>query len=175
LSQSYAGLWIRVKAFSADYLVISLYIAFLVAVSLLIQSVDPRIMQPLFGNPLAGQLSGFVLVTLPVTLYFAISESSSHQATWGKRWQGVKVVDNSGKRLSRMQALGRTALKFIPWELAHTCIWQMRDSTQQTSSVILIGFILVWVLVGIYLLTLLLSSKKQTLYDQFTNTVVIRS
>ncbi len=128
LSQSYAGLWIRVKAFSADYLLISLYIALLVAVSLLIQSVDPSILQPLFGHPLTGQLSGFVLITIPVTLYFAISESSSHQATWGKRWQRVKVVHNNGERLSWMRALGRTALKFIPWELAHTCIWQMSGS-----------------------------------------------
>ncbi|GAA5520390.1 hypothetical protein Asal01_00321 [Fodinibius salicampi] len=175
MSQSYAGLWIRVKAFSADYLVISLYIAFLVAISILIQSVNHRILQPLFGNPLSGQLSGFVLITLPVTLYFTISESSSHQATWGKRWQAIKVVHNNGERLSRIRALGRTALKFIPWELAHTCIWQMSDSNQEPSPIILIGFILVWILVGIYLLTLLLSSKKQTLYDQFTNVLVVRN
>lgn len=175
VSQSYAGLWIRIKAFSADYLVISVYIAFLVAVSLLIQSVNPRILLPLFGNPLSGQLSGFVLITLPVTLYFAISESSSHQATWGKRWQAIKVVQNNGERLSRMRALGRTALKFIPWELSHICIWQMSDTNQESDPVILIGFILVWILVGIYLLTLLLSSKKQTLYDKITNTLVIRN
>ncbi len=175
LSQSYADLWIRVKAFSADYLLISLYIVLVTIISILIQSVAPNIIQILFANPLSGQLSGFILITLPVTLYFTLLESSSYQATWGKRWQGLKVIYHDGKRLSRTRALSRTALKFIPWELAHTCIWQMRGNNQEFAPIILVGFILVWILVGIYLITLLVSSKKQTLYDQITTTFVIRN
>ena len=175
MSQSYAGLWIRVKAFSADYIAISLYIVVLTAASFLIQSVSPDLINPLFDSPLVGQLTGFVLITLPVTLYFTLMESSSHQATWGKRWQGIKVIHKSGNRLSRMRALSRTALKFIPWELAHTCIWQLSGTNQEIPTILLVGFIFVWVMVGIYLLTLLISSKKQSLYDQITNTFVIKS
>lgn len=173
--QSYAGLWIRVKAFSADYLFISFYIVLVTIISFFIQLFSPNIIQVLFGNPLSGQLSGFILITLPVTLYFTLLESSSHQATWGKRWQGIKVMYNDGKRLSRTRALSRTALKFIPWELAHTCIWQMSGNNQEPEPIILVGFISVWIIVGIYLLTLLNSSKKQTLYDQVTNTFVVKT
>lgn len=162
------------KAFSADYLLISLYIVFITIVSTLIQSVSPNIIQILFANPLSGQLSGFILITLPVTLYFTLLESSPYQATWGKHWQRIKVTYNDGTRLSRTRALSRTALKFIPWELAHTCIWQMRENNQEFLPIILVGFILVWIIVGLYLITLLISSKKQTLYDQITKTFVVR-
>jgi uncharacterized RDD family membrane protein YckC len=175
LSHSYAGLWIRVKAFSADYLIISIYITALVAVSYLIQSIDPAILQPLFQNPLTSQLYGFLMMTLPVTLYFAISESSSYKATWGKRWQGLKVVHNNGGRLSFGRALGRTLIKFIPWEMAHACIWQMSHSAGEAGQIVQFGLILVWVLIGMYIGTLLFSSKKQAPYDWLTNSVVVRN
>ena len=129
----------------------------------------------MFGNPWTGQITGFFTMTLPVTLYFALFESSSYQATWGKRWQGIKVIYNDGKRLSRGRAVGRTALKFIPWELAHTCIWQLQFNGQKLSPIIFTGLALVWVLAGIYALTLLTSSKKQALYDQLINTYVVNA
>jgi uncharacterized RDD family membrane protein YckC len=173
LIYSYAGLWPRVKAFSYDYIVISLYIVALVAISYLIQSINPAILEPLFQNPLTSQLYGFLMMTLPVTLYFAISESSSYQATWGKRWQGLKVVHVNGSRLSFSRTLVRTLIKFIPWELAHTCIWQMRHGDGEPGQIVKFGLILVWVLIGIYVVTLLLSSRKQAPYDRFTNSVVI--
>ncbi|PWN06023.1 RDD family protein [Rhodohalobacter mucosus] len=132
-------------------------------------------LQPLFGNAFIAQLSGFALITLPVTLYFALSESSLHRATWGKRWQGISVVHQYGERLGLFRSLGRTALKFIPWEMAHTCIWQMNFDSGEPGILILTGFILVWVLAGIYLLTLIISPKNQTLYDKLANTTVIRS
>ncbi|MCW9705875.1 RDD family protein [Fodinibius salsisoli] len=172
---SYAGLWIRVKAFLADYLFIALYIVFLTILSSVIQSVFPDIIEILFENPLSGQLSGFILITLPVTLYFTLLESSAHQATWGKRWQGIKVIYNDGKRLSKTRALSRTALKFIPWELAHTCIWQMSGNSPELTPIILVGFVLVWTLVGVYLLTLWIGSNKQPLYDRITNTFVVKT
>jgi uncharacterized RDD family membrane protein YckC len=175
LSHSTAGLWVRVKAFAADYLVISFYIVFLIVISLMLQSIDPEMLQPLFGNAFIAQLSGFALITLPVTFYFALSESSSHQATWGKRWQSILVVQTDGKKMSHMRSLGRTAIKFIPWELAHTCIWQMNPGSDEPGAFILGGFILVWVLVGIYLLTLWLHPKNQALYDKLTGTFVIQN
>src|SRR5262249_28295765 len=74
----------------------------------------PGLARALFGNRVVGQASGFALVTLPVVLYFALLESSAWQASWGKRWRGLRVVDARGARLSWGRALGRTALAFIP-------------------------------------------------------------
>jgi len=175
LPDMYAGLWNRIKAFSADYLIISLYILVLVVVSYLIQSIYPAILQPLFLNPLTSQLTGFLMMTLPVTLYFALSESSSHQATWGKRWQGLKVIHVNGSGISFGRAVSRTLIKFIPWELAHTCIWQISHSGREPGLLIQTGLILVWVLIGMYIGTLLISFKNQAPYDWFTNSVVVRN
>ena len=39
--------------------------------------------------------------------YYALQESSRHQATVGKRAMGIKVTDDDGNRLSRTHAFGR--------------------------------------------------------------------
>lgn len=175
MSQSYAGLWVRIKAFAADYLIISIYIIALIGIGIAIQSIFPDWIQTLFGDPISGQISGFFVITLPVTLYFALFESSPHQATWGKRWQGIMVTGKNGTKLSAVRSFGRTALKFVPWELSHTCIWQIQYGSNEHIPIITSGFVLVWLLVGLYALTLVMSSKRQTLYDSLTNTVVIRN
>ena len=83
----------------------------------------PEAFSSAFGSP-SGQLWGFLLTTLPTTLYFGLSESSRRQGTLGKAKAGVKVVDRNGGRLSRGRGIVRAALKFVPWELGHTCVWQ---------------------------------------------------
>ena len=52
-----------------------------------------------------------VLFALLIWLYKAVSESSWHGATWGKRLAGIKVTDVNGARLS----FGRATLRALPW------------------------------------------------------------
>lgn len=169
----YAGLWVRILAFALDYLLIALYLLVVVAVGLGVNRFWPTISERLFANPLSGHLVSFVLVTLPVGLYFALSEASSRQATWGKRRMGLQVVRSDGTRLHLSRSLARTALKFVPWELAHTCIWQVRFADSSQAWLINGGFILVWVLGAIYLVSLIVNKRKQTLYDWLAKTYVI--
>jgi len=100
IMQSYTGLWARVLAFAFDYLVIVLYLIVLITISLAVSSVFPDIVPMMFGNPVSGQIMGFLMITLPVTLYFALLESSPWQATWGKRRQRLKVTRTNGERLT---------------------------------------------------------------------------
>ena len=172
-TQSYAGLWARVMAFGYDYLVIALYLIVLTAVGMVINSAFPDIANMLFGNPLSGQITGFITVTLPVTLYFALFEASRRQATWGKRRRGLKVIRTNGERLTRARAIGRNLLKFIPWELAHTCIWQISFAGQEPSPMITVEFVLVWVLVGANIVRLWINPMHQTLYDWLAGTFVV--
>ncbi len=169
----YAGLWIRVKAFALDYLLIAGYLALVALIGMAARRVQPAYLPGLFSNPILGQLTGFLLVTLPVSLYFALCESSAWQATWGKRRLGLRVVDGNGARLSVLRSLARTGVKFLPWELAHTCIWQIQFAPDASSPLILGGFTLVWLLVGVYLLTIHLNQKHQALYDQVVGSYVI--
>ena len=68
-----------------------------------------------------------------------------------------------------------TLLKFIPWELSHTLIWQIYFSPQMQAIWINYGFTLVYLLTGLNIASLLLTKSHQTLYDLLTNTYVIHS
>lgn len=71
------------------------------------------------------RVAAFVLDYLPVSLYFALSEASTRQATWGKQKVGLQVMRSDGTPLSLARALARMALKFTPWGLSHTLLWQL--------------------------------------------------
>jgi uncharacterized RDD family membrane protein YckC len=109
-----------------------------------------------------------------VSLCFILFESSSWQATWGKRRLGVRVTSTDGTRLTILRAVSRTLLKFIPWELAHACIWQISFAQEAAKPMITMGFVLVWVLVGANIVSLWVSSTHQTLYDWFAGTYVVK-
>jgi uncharacterized RDD family membrane protein YckC len=173
LSVAPAGLWVRVKAFALDYLLIAGYLILVVALGVGINIANPAFTQRLFANRITGQVISFLLVTLPITLYFALSESSPRQAAWGKGKMGLRVIRVDGTRLSFARSLGRTALKFIPWELSHTLIWQLRFSTPAREGWSNAGFIFVWLLIAVYLLSLWLSKSHQALYDRLVGTYVV--
>ena len=76
--------WRRVTAYLVDYLVIAAYIALLTGVSFMLPARVRGWPLALSGNPILGQLLAFVALTLPVVLYFAVSEASLWQGTLGK-------------------------------------------------------------------------------------------
>ena len=172
--KTYAGFWKRAGAFALDYIVILGYLIGIALLSLLANALFGA-SQWLFADRVRAQLVAFLIVTLPVTLYFAISESSASQATWGKRRLKLKVVDRNGNQIGIWRSLARTLLKFIPWELSHTLIWQLYFSPQIESIWINYGFTLVYLLIGLNIASLLLTKSHQTLYDLLTNTYVIHS
>jgi uncharacterized RDD family membrane protein YckC len=88
---------------------------------------------------------GYV-VSIPATwLYYALSESSSRQATVGKRTVGVVVTDVAGQRISFGRATGRF---FAKWLNALT--------------------------LGIGYLTVVFTREKRGLHDFIAGTVVLR-
>jgi uncharacterized RDD family membrane protein YckC len=170
----YAGFWHRAGAFALDYLII---LGYLLGITLLFALANTvfDLSQWLFGERIRAQFSAFLLVTLPVTLYFAVFESSPRQATWGKQRLRLKVVDHAENRISFWRALGRTILKFIPWEISHTLIWTIYFSPEADSVWISYGFALVYLLIGLNILSLVITKKNQTLYDLLAHTYVIAS
>lgn len=172
-TQYSAGLRVRIAASAIDYLIFALYLILLTTVALAVNRTFPNVSQALFGNPASGQITGFIVITLPVTMYFALLESSSWQSTLGKRWKRLRVVEKNNGRLSRMRAFGRTLLKFIPWELSHACIWQIRFSAGDPSPMIILGFALVWILIAANIAGLLVSPTHQALYDRLAGSYVV--
>ncbi|MBK8365592.1 MAG: RDD family protein [Bacteroidetes bacterium] len=140
---TYAGFWIRFGAAFIDGLIMyviqtAITLAFFGGFAL-----SPEAMQ----SAGMGSLAGYYIIILGLNLvYFAVMESSSYQATFGKRALGLKVVDKNFERLTLGNALGRYLAK-IP------------------SALILgIGYFMAgW------------TEKKQALHDMIASTYVVKS
>jgi uncharacterized RDD family membrane protein YckC len=173
---TYASIPRRFLAFGADYLIIALYLTILTLIRLFL--IPDEALQPSLGGPAIGQPLVFLLLTLPVLLYFTFMESSSRRGTIGKRILHLTVVTVDHSRLTRSRALARAVLKFLPWELSHSCLWRIPGwplSPQEPSWIVYAGFALVWALIIAYILNAAFSTRRQMLYDRLLRCVVIRS
>ena len=172
-----ATAWRRVAAYLVDYLAIAAYIALLTGASFA-SGASRRLDLALSGNPALGQLVAFIALTLPVMLYFAVSEASPWQATLGKRALSIRVAAHGAVgRLSFWRTLLRAALKFAPWELAHTVLWRVEGwplESPQPTPIHWLGFALSLLWAGWYLVSLFGGSRR-TLYDRAAASVVVRS
>jgi uncharacterized RDD family membrane protein YckC/Tfp pilus assembly major pilin PilA len=109
----YAGFWRRYLALVLDQIIISVPVLLVVVVIAVVLSVGAdadgkaaAAVAPLF----------YLLMWTASALYYALQESSVHQATLGKRALGIKVTDLRGGRISFGNALGRwfaTALSYL--------------------------------------------------------------
>lgn len=75
--------------------------------------------QPLLWTMLIFSSGVYIVIG---TVYFALCESSSIQATLGKRMIGIKVTDTQGKRISLTRALVRffaASLSWLTFNLGH--------------------------------------------------------
>ena len=174
---TFANVRQRIGAFLLDYLIIAAYLVLLVLISVGLGFGPLRSMfQAMFADPNISEFSAFLLLVLPVILYFALFECSSWQATWGKQKMGLRVIDTHGARLSLPRSFLRSLLKFVPWELTHACLWRIPGwplAPTTPSPIITAGLVLVWILVGVYLVSMLVSKKHQALYDWIAGTSVI--
>ncbi len=164
-----ASFLLRLKAFLIDYLFILAYIVLLICVNVFL---FPSLQQFFIGSAVTAQLSGFLVLTLPVVLYFIISDSMFGGQSFGKKKTGIKVVTQNGEPLSIIHAVFRTMLKFFPWELSHYLVYRLvyleGDVPFQYT---LIGGI-IYALMLIYILTAIFTKKRQSLYDIIAKTEV---
>ena len=87
-----------------------------------------------------------VLSCICMWLYFALLESGKHQATWGKRLLGIKVVGSQGERISFARATGRYFSKILSYMICY------------------IGFIM-----------MPFTNRKRALHDMIAGTYVVKS
>ena len=141
----YAGFWKRFVAIIIDSIIL------IVFVNILKACLEPMIMKNLIehaNNTATLPLTGIILYAIAVfiipVLYFALWESSSKQATWGKQVMRIKVVDSQGKQLSVYRSFARTIGKILSG----------------------LPFYMGFVMSGI-------SQQKQALHDKMANTYVV--
>jgi len=166
-----AGVVLRLKAFMVDYIFIFMYLVLLFVNVLLFPS-----LQNFFNSSLAvAQFAGFLMVTLPVSLYFIASDSALFGQSFGKRKMGIQVVDRKGEPLSIWRSVFRTFLKFLPWELSHYLVYRLVYLGEEPVplSYSIIGG-LIYALMLAYVLTALFTKKKRSLYDLAAATAVVK-
>jgi uncharacterized RDD family membrane protein YckC len=88
-----AGLMLRFKAFMMDYIFIFMYLALLLSANVLLL---PSLQNFFISSLAIAQFTGFLLVTLPVSLYFIVSDSRLFGQSFGKKKMGIRVVDRKG-------------------------------------------------------------------------------
>lgn len=155
-----------------DYLLIFAYLVVLVIINVFL---FPSI-QSFFSESLViAQFTGFLMVTLPVSLYFIISDSVLGGQSFGKRRMGIKVVNEKEEPLRVLHATCRTILKFLPWELSHYLVYRLifLSDAEVPLNYYFIGGI-IYALMFAYILTSILTKRKQSLYDIAVKTQVIK-
>ena len=164
------AMWIgvlRLVALALDWFVIALWGGTLFGIVVAVSGGQV----PNLGNPWATQAIGFIAMTVPVVLYFAVSESSRARATLGKRVLRLSVSTTSGERLPLSRSVLRSAVKFAPWEIGHTVANQAIHAGDSglpiwvwALAVVSLGLPVIWV-VGVLL-------KNRTPYDAWSGAVV---
>ncbi|MEE4316396.1 MAG: RDD family protein [Erythrobacter sp.] len=133
---NYAGFWIRVVAY-----IIDLVPLVLIGVVLALAFGDPLVETSAEPSVGASDLIGLVLGIA----YFVGFESSSWQATPGKRVLGLIVTDTEGRRISAARATGRYFGKIL------------------SGLILMIGYIMI-----------AFTDRKQGLHDLMAGTLVVK-
>ncbi len=130
------------------------------------------------------ELYTWLTISFPAWIYMAGFESSSWQASLGKRLLGLRVIGAGGERIEFWRAMLRAAVKFLPWEFTHMIV-NLPDSmwiNPQTGALAFDNpvdpnrvklFIAVYGLLAIYLGITFLSLNNRGPDDLVANTLVV--
>jgi uncharacterized RDD family membrane protein YckC len=136
----YAGFWLRFVAYVIDALAISIVAIPVVLVFLVLSGAGASLAALANTRPdqfvFPAAFVTFLLLAIPVVicgewLYFAGMESSTWQATLGKRAIGLIVTDMEGKRLTFAHATGRFFAKVVTGLVPLAIGWIMAGFTQK--------------------------------------------
>ncbi len=110
--------------------------------------------------------------SFPTWVYFTVSDSSAAGATLGKRCLGLRVSRHDNGRLGAMQALGRTAVKLLPWELVHLAAFGLAEGTGQFTTAQAVGLTIANALAVAYFASAVATRGRRSVHDWVVGTVV---
>jgi len=162
----------RLSAFLIDYLLIAFYALSLLGMTLLIFKINGK--SPTVPDPFAGQTLGFFTLTLPVFLYFFITEKSKWKGTIGKRKLNIRVETDAGNPTRNV--LVRNILKFLPWEIAHTGVHWLIYYSNNSAEVPLwtwAALVIPQVAVLFYIFSIFFYKGGSSFYDKIAKTRIV--
>ena len=116
----------------------------------------------------------FLVISLPMWLYFILSESGPRQATLGKSLLGLKVTDMDGNRLTVATAAWRTACKLAFFEIGHLSFLFPTPLFDEPEPSFRVGFVILIALMLVYFAVTLVTPRHQSLHDLIVKTQVVR-
>ncbi|WP_298303832.1 RDD family protein [uncultured Erythrobacter sp.] len=141
---TYGGFWVRVGAYIIDIvllMIVFIPLIFIFGTSTVETTATSFSSSAQSDSPLLNLVFGLIGAA-----YFVGFESSSMQATPGKRAMGLVVTGEDGRRISVLRALGRYFSKIL------------------SSMILLIGYIMV-----------AFTARKQGLHDMICSTLVVHA
>lgn len=113
-------------------------------------------------------------VTIPLLLFFGISWASNASATPGMRIMGLRVRTTTGPAVTRGRALLRALVLLIPFELNHVVMFYPHPIWDDATPGFRIGFIAVYFVLLVYLVTAFATARRQGPHDFVAKTIVVR-
>ncbi len=168
----YANPWRRLAAYLLDY---ALLFCILIAIQTMTWIFGQGFPFALFRDGIQIELWILLSISLPAWLYFAFSEQSVHQATFGKRLFHLRVAHVTGSRIGFWRALLRTVVKLLPWELTHVALLIPVPMWWDPSPGLRVGLIVIYLLIGIYFGVMFSNRRRQSVHDLLANTVVVKA
>lgn len=169
----------RVGGLLIDYALILAWMATIGLITLVAYVITGTLTNWLDFGVLGAELLGFVVLVLPVGIYLFVAESSSWQATVGKRALGMRVVDAATLgRPSRWRILVRTVVKLLPWEFAHFMVWHLIAALAAGGAIppwIIVGLVVADVLPLVYVLVVAFQPQRRGPHDLLAGTRVVLS
>ena len=111
-------------------------------------------------------------MSLPTWTYFTLSDSSARGATAGKRLLGLSVVRVDGGRVELGRALGRTAIKLLPWETVHVSLFALSSDPTRFAPRQWVGLAVANTLMVAYLVVAAWTRGRRSVHDYATKTEV---
>ena len=110
--------------------------------------------------------------SMPAWLYFVFCDRSERGATIRKRLLKLRVVSSNTGGIRIGQALLRTAVKLLPWELVHIAAFALSEDLQRFSSQQSMGLVIANLLSIVYLVVTLKTRGRRSVHDLVADTEV---
>ena len=88
------------------------------------------------------------------------------------RWLRLRVEQINGERVTVGRALVRSAVLLLPFEVNHVVMFNLAPQSGPPPTAFYVGIALVWLLIGVYLASIVASPLGQSVHDRVAGTVV---
>ncbi|MEM1041026.1 MAG: RDD family protein [Bacteroidota bacterium] len=113
--------------------------------------------------------------SLPVWVYFTLADRSESGATLGKRSLSICTQAEGGEPVGLGQALARTAVKMVPWEVTHASAFLFAPAIGELATENWVGIGAAYVLVFVYLVVAWRTQGRRSVHDLVASTSVERA